>query len=141
MNLVKAHAFGNDFLLFEAVEVAGSRDRAGVRAERVRAAPWHRRRRSDHLRTERCRARPCGSSTRMAARSEISGNGVRCLAAWIAARRGVSRPDTSSTIDTDAGPKSLELLETAAACYTFRAAMGQPEHVEAGRPRRGRRSA
>ena len=41
--------------------------------------------------------------------SEVSGNGVRCLAAWLA-RSGICAGGRRSTFDTDAGVKRLELL-------------------------------
>jgi diaminopimelate epimerase len=61
--------------------------------------------------------------------SEVSGNGVRCLAAWIASR-GERLERGSIEIETDAGIKTLELLERRDGRYTFRAAMGQPEQIE-----------
>ena len=64
-------------------------------------------------------------------RSEVSGNGVRCLGAWIASQRGVPMPGQQAPIEiqTDAGVKRLELLSYQDGRYTFRAAMGTPEHV------------
>ena len=64
-------------------------------------------------------------------RSEISGNGVRCLGAWIASQRGVAMPGQQAPIEiqTDAGLKRLELLSYEGGRYTFRAAMGMPEQV------------
>src|SRR3954470_20379242 len=55
--------------------------------------------------------------------SEVSGNGVRCLAAWLARTRSL-RPGQAIEIETDAGVKTLELLEVDARRLTFRAAMG-----------------
>jgi diaminopimelate epimerase len=65
--------------------------------------------------------------------SEISGNGLRCLAAWMA------RSGASGTIDVDtgAGRRELELLARSGERYTFRAAMGQPEAVRQERIRVG----
>ena len=60
--------------------------------------------------------------------SEVSGNGVRCLAAWLARTRGM-KVGESVDIETDAGTKTLELLEQVGGRVTFRAAMGQPENV------------
>jgi diaminopimelate epimerase len=60
--------------------------------------------------------------------SEISGNGVRCLAALAAQRQGLA-PGAAVDIGTDAGVKRLELLSVAGERYTFRAAMGQPEQI------------
>jgi diaminopimelate epimerase len=59
----------------------------------------------------------------------VSGNGVRCLAAWLARER---RATVGESIDiaTDAGVKRLELLAIERGRYTFRAAMGQPEQLQ-----------
>jgi diaminopimelate epimerase len=61
--------------------------------------------------------------------SEISGNGVRCLAAWIAESRGLT-PGSVVAIATDAGPKPLQLLHRSGAEWAFCAAMGQPQQIE-----------
>jgi diaminopimelate epimerase len=65
-------------------------------------------------------------------RSEISGNGLRCLAASIARDTGLT-PGSTIDIDTEAGARRLELLGEANGRYTFRAAMGQPEQVTLAR--------
>ncbi len=69
-------------------------------------------------------------------RSEVSGNGVRCLAAWLARERGSGPGSDVFDIDTEAGVKRLELLDRTGARLTFRAAMGQPEADRARTPRR-----
>ena len=59
--------------------------------------------------------------------AEVSGNGVRCLAAWLAKQRGDTGGDTSDiVIGTAGGRKSLSLLEHQGQRYLFRADMGQP---------------
>ncbi len=63
--------------------------------------------------------------------AEVSGNGVRCLAAWIAKQRGDTGGDTSDiVIDTDAGRKSLSLLENHGQRYLFQADMGKPTSLQ-----------
>jgi len=57
--------------------------------------------------------------------SELSGNGLRCLAALVARSAG-HEPGAVVTVDTDAGTKTLELLARDGASWTFRAAMGSP---------------
>src|SRR5687767_1176889 len=58
--------------------------------------------------------------------SEVSGNGIRCLAALIVRER----PGTSRvTIDTPAGEKILELQGQQGDALTFRAAMGMPQDI------------
>jgi diaminopimelate epimerase len=60
--------------------------------------------------------------------SELSGNGLRCLAALVARTQGL-QPHTAVAVDTDAGLKTLELLARDGERYTFRAAMGQPTNL------------
>ncbi len=125
MHLVKAHAFGNDFLLVEESEVESAPDLAvlarmlcdrhrGVGADGLMVIGHRGPRRSMRL------LNADGSA------SEISGNGLRCLAAWLARGAAVH---SIIEIETDAGLKTLELLDVAANRYTFRAAMGQPSEV------------
>ena len=60
--------------------------------------------------------------------SEVSGNGVRCLAA-LAVRE---RPGTTEvTVVTPAGPKVLTLQERRGDVLTFRASMGAPQDIRA----------
>jgi diaminopimelate epimerase len=76
--------------------------------------------------------RPGGAAMRLlnadGSRSEVSGNGVRCLAAWLAAAQELTTGAVVE-IDTEAGPKHLELLDVTAGRFTFRASMGQPEAI------------
>jgi diaminopimelate epimerase len=125
MIVIKAHAYGNDFLLVPAEQVAATTDRraltrtlcarhTGVGGDGVIFfAPDGR---MDLLNAD-------GSY------SEVSGNGVRCLAAWLARERKAAA-GTSIDIATDAGVKRLELLAIEGARYTFRAAMGRPEQLQ-----------
>jgi diaminopimelate epimerase len=127
MNLVKSHAFGNDFLLLHRRELQGQR---GLAALARSLCDRHRGLGADGLivyDTDEGRA-----SMRLlnadGSRSEISGNGLRCLAASIARDTGLA-PGATIDIDTEAGAKRLELLGETAGRFTFRAAMGQPEQV------------
>ena len=126
MRLVKAHAFGNDFILLADHHLPRTADRAAL----ARAVcDRHRGLGGDGLIVF-----TGGAPARMdllnadGSYSEISGNGVRCLAAWLAHEAAAS-PGTTLTIETDAGLKPLELLQRDGARFQFRAAMGQPESV------------
>jgi len=128
--LVKAHAFGNDFILVEARAIPGDADLPAL-ARGI--CSRHRGMGADGLivySTTRT-----GASMRLlnadGSRSEVSGNGVRCLAAWIASQRGVPMPGQQAPIEieTDAGLKRLELLAYEDGRYTFRAEMGMPERI------------
>jgi diaminopimelate epimerase len=128
MKIVKGHAYGNDFLLVRAEDVAGGVDRADLTR---RLCERHRGAGADGVIFY---AGTGGAAARMdllnadGSYSEVSGNGVRCLAAWLARTHGVTAGDTVH-VDTDAGRKSLALLAIDGSQYTFRAAMGQPEDL------------
>jgi diaminopimelate epimerase len=126
MRLIKTHALGNDFLLMRDADVPPGVDRPALtRAVCAR----HRGVGADGL----IFYTPAANGATMAllnadgSYSEVSGNGLRCLAAWIAI------DDTSQSgeivIQTDAGPKRLTLMERAGSRLTFRAHMGQPEQI------------
>src|SRR5436190_6010742 len=127
MRLVKAHAYGNDFLLAEEQELAGA-DAAPLAR---RLCDRHRGIGADGLMV--FSDGPRGASMRLlnadGSPSEISGNGVRCLAAWLARTRTL-HAGNSLEITTDAGVKALELLAVEGRRLTFRAAMGQPQNIE-----------
>jgi diaminopimelate epimerase len=122
--LVKAQALGNDFLLVPASAAAGL---DGAMLARL-ACDRHHAVGADGLIIVSETA--AGAGTRLfnadGSPSEVSGNGVRCVAAWLAHSRRVG-PGTTLTIDTGAGPKALTLLDVADGRYVFRAAMGQPD--------------
>ena len=123
LHVAKAHAYGNDFLLVD--------DREALSPEIVR--------------------RLCGRHTGVGAdgvvlyglgeraatmrlfnadgsSSELSGNGLRCLAALIARRKSLS-DGSFVAVETCAGTKVLELLTVAGSRYTFRTALGPPADV------------
>jgi len=125
MKLIKAHAFGNDFLLVAEDQV---RDPAAVVHLARAVCERHRGIGADGLIVFAETA--AGASMRLlnadGSYSEISGNGVRCLAAWLAAARPGAR---AIDIETDAGLKRLKVLDRAGSRVTFRAAMGPPTDV------------
>jgi diaminopimelate epimerase len=123
LHVAKAHAYGNDFLLVDERE-AVSPDvvrrlcarHTGVGADGV--VIYGLRERAATMRLFNAD----GSA------SELSGNGLRCLAALIAKRNALS-DGSAVTIETCAGTKSLELLAVAESRYTFRTALGPPADV------------
>ena len=125
--LVKAHAYGNDFLLVSIDDLVGAPvDLARQVCDRHRGigadglillSPSRYNMRMDLLNAD-------GSH------SEISGNGVRCVAALLATYRYRKRRVGSTVvIDTDAGPKTLELLSRDGKRLTFVAEMGPPTEL------------
>jgi diaminopimelate epimerase len=130
ITLVKSHAFGNDFILAEQRATAAIAD---VRRFARDVCERHRGVGADGLILYRMTAKGAAMTLLNAdgSRSEVSGNGVRCLAAWIASQRGAAMPGQQALIEieTDAGTKRLELLGYENGRYTFRAAMGMPERI------------
>ena len=128
--LVKSHAFGNDFVLVDEQALAPSLDRPSfARAVCER----HRGLGADGLVI--FREQPAGGATfdllnADGSHSELSGNGVRCLAAWLVGRRADGEPSRRSVdIFTEAGVKRLDLIEREGGRFTFRASMGQPAEI------------
>ena len=120
----KGHAYGNDFLLVPeaAVQDCDLPSLARAMCERHEGIG------ADGLMTYALD----GASVRMSlfnadgSASEVSGNGIRCLAA-LAVRE---RPGTTEvTVVTPAGPKVLTLQENAGDMLTFRASMGSARDI------------
>jgi len=128
MKLIKSHAFGNDFLLVDAFDFSGIADPLAFTRD---VCDRHRGIGADGLIV--FETRNAGASMQLfnadGSRSEISGNGLRCLAAWIASTQELGE-GIFIDVETDAGVKSLELLSRRDGRYTFCAAMGQPERIE-----------
>ena len=119
MQFAKAHACGNDFLIVE-----GSCDTAlakklcerhtGIGADGVEFFE---------------RTGPLAGRIRLVnadgSIAEISGNGTRCVAAWMA-HVEQAQPGDLITIDTDAGPRSCRIVEASGSHYLIAAGMGIP---------------
>ncbi len=59
--------------------------------------------------------------------AEISGNGTRCVAAWLCSESGSDRAKESFAIRTGAGVKTCTLTRRNESSYEFETAMGQPQ--------------
>jgi diaminopimelate epimerase len=127
MEFIKAHAYGNDFLLLSSVEAARSADLPAL-ARRV--CHRHHGIGADGMMIVDETA--AGARTRLlnadGSRSEISGNGIRCVAAWLAHTRGLDQGG-HVVIETEAGPKRVDILSVNGLMYTCRAAMGHPQDL------------
>ena len=124
MNLIKSHALGNDFLLIDAAQIASDRNVSDLARD---VCERHRGIGADGLLIFTHPERQVSMRLLNAdgSPSEISGNGLRCLAAWLAHTGATGE----IVVDTDAGRKRLRLLEHSGNRYTFSAAMGQPEQI------------
>jgi diaminopimelate epimerase len=122
----KAHAYGNDFLY---VPLAAPVD----------AGPWARRLCDRHRGVGAdglifYTPTPLGATMTLfnadGSKSELSGNGLRGLAAIVAREwQSAGRADHVVTIDTTAGAKRLTLERTDGAAYLFSAEMGAPTGI------------
>jgi diaminopimelate epimerase len=129
MNVAKAHAYGNDFLFVPADQVEGlALDQLSRRlCERHSGVGGDGVIYYSTLPDSTARMRLVNAD---GSPSELSGNGLRCLAALVLHQRGAAaEPLTTLRVDTDAGWKTLALAGRSGARYTFRAAMGPPEAI------------
>jgi diaminopimelate epimerase len=128
--LVKAHAYGNDFVLVPEAALTALTPPVDCSVLARSLCDRHSGIGADGLILYGRQA--AASSMRLfnadGSASELSGNGVRCLAAVIA-RSERLRPPAVVTVETGAGIKRLDLLECEDTRYTFRAWLGQPEGV------------
>jgi len=125
LDLVKSHAYGNDFLL-----VPGDQVRDRDPAELARALCD---RQTGVGADGVILFRPVSGGAEMrllnadGSRAEVSGNGVRCLAAWLLESGLVEeRASSPVVIRTEAGEKRLWPLGRDGRRRAFRAEMGQP---------------
>ena len=120
--VTKAHAYGNDFLL-----VPGADAPAALPALARAMCDRHQGIGGDGLIVYGLRE--CGATMRLlnadGSWSELSGNGLRCLAALVA-RAQQLRPGMAVQVETEAGCKALDFLAHDGERYEFRAAMGAP---------------
>ncbi len=131
LKYAKAHACGNDFLIVEATtRLPEEQERAlaialcarttGVGADGVEFLHW------TGERSGAIRLRNADGSL-----AEISGNGTRCVAAWMAFSKQAG-PGESFTLQTDAGPRTCLLEDRDGARMRLRTGMGVPQVERAG---------
>jgi len=132
LRLVKAHAYGNDFLLVLSSEVRLKPDAtyAGAPALARALCARHDGVGADGLILYTLRERGATMTLFNADGSpaELSGNGLRCLAALVARAQRLAE-GAAITVDTGAGARRLDLLAREGERYTFRAAMGRAENI------------
>jgi len=130
LSVAKAHAYGNDFLFVPAEQAEG------VRLDELSRRLCNRHSGLGGDGVIYYTIAPDGTAQMKlintdGSPSELSGNGLRCLAALVLYRREQARlaPINEVRVDTQAGWKTLTLVSRLGGRYTFRAAMGQPERV------------
>jgi diaminopimelate epimerase len=125
LRVLKAHAYGNDFLFLPRSDApADLSSLARAMCDRHHGIG------ADGLIVYDLLPRAATMELRNAdgSASELSGNGLRCLAALVARAQDLSAGDVIA-VETGAGRKTLELLAQQGARYSFRAALGVPTDV------------
>ncbi len=120
LDFVKAHACGNDFLILE--EAAAHRNHAAL-ARRFCA-------RNTSIGADGIEfldRKPNGEFflrlfNADGSEAELSGNGTRCVAAWLAHSEGIRHV----TLGTHGGPRTCNVLESNGPVYTIESEMGVP---------------
>jgi diaminopimelate epimerase len=128
IHVTKGHAYGNDFLLTPLADAQrtgiGLRDLARALCDRHRGIGadglilYELGERSSTMELFNADGSP----------SELSGNGLRCLAALVARAQRLTAGSTI-TVETGAGTKTLDLLSVEEPRYSFRAALGLPTDI------------
>jgi len=116
---VKAHACGNDFLIVEgacdsALAIKLCSRNTGVGADGVEYLEW------TGERSGRIRLANADGSI-----AEISGNGTRCVAAWMAHAKKAQTRDVLS-IETDAGLRECRIVNANGSRFEISSGMGVP---------------
>jgi diaminopimelate epimerase len=124
MRFTKAHACGNDFLIVEGAcdpELAKKlcERHTGIGADGVEFFE------PTGARMGRIRLANADGSI-----AEISGNGTRCVAAWLAHRQ-TSAPGEVITLETDAGPRACIIVSANEGDFQIAAGMGVPQVAQA----------
>lgn len=120
----KAHACGNDFLIVERRHVAGKNlaelaqdlcaRNTSIGADGVEYFEW-----TGELSGKILLHNADGSI------AEISGNGTRCVAAWMASQKS-AKAGNVLTVETDAGLRQCQIVEANGHCYQIASGMGIP---------------
>lgn len=125
IQFVKAHACGNDFLVVDAEQVGAEKQRelavkmcarnTGVGADGVEYLEW------TGERSGKIRLFNADGSI-----AEISGNGTRCVAAWMAHEKKLGA-DSVITLETDAGVRECCIVQADGHRFQITSRMGIPE--------------
>jgi diaminopimelate epimerase len=125
IRFVKAHACGNDFLIVDSAEVSVEQQRdcavklcarnTGIGADGVEYLEWA------GERSGRIRLFNADGSV-----AEISGNGTRCVAAWMAREKGLGLGE-SIALKTDAGLRECSVVRADGNRFQIASLMGVPQ--------------
>jgi diaminopimelate epimerase len=125
IEFTKAHACGNDFLIVDATQVGG-RDLARLSREMCARTTGIGADGVEYLTQTGEREGRIHMYNADGTVAEISGNGTRCVAAWMAYQNGLHAGD-EVRLETDAGMRICRLESAAAVEFRFTTAMGVPQ--------------
>ncbi len=133
LRVVKAHAYGNNFVFLESAEVQRTVQGSDYAPLARAICDRHRGIDADGLILYGYRERRATMQLFNAdgSTAEISGNGLRCLAALVVHFQSL-RAGALITVDTSAGVKTLEFLERDGQRFKFCAMMGRPDEIRHG---------
>jgi diaminopimelate epimerase len=125
IEFTKAHACGNDFLIVDAGQVVGH-DLARLAREMCARTTGIGADGVEYLTQSSAREGRIHLYNADGSAAEISGNGTRCVAAWMAYQAGLIAGD-EVRIETDAGMRIGRLESFAGAEFHFTTGMGVPQ--------------
>lgn len=124
IEFAKAHACGNDFLIVDAAEVRG-RDPGQLAREMCARTTGIGADGVEYLTQRNEREGRIHLYNADGSAAELSGNGTRCVAAWMAYRAGLDAGD-EVRVETDAGLRVCRIESADGAAFQFTTGMGVP---------------
>lgn len=124
IEFAKAHACGNDFLIVDAAQIVG-RDAGQIAREMCARTTGIGADGVEYLTQTSEREGAIHLYNADGTAAELSGNGTRCVAAWMAYRAGL-RAGEDVRLHTDAGLRICRLEAVTGAEFQFTTAMGVP---------------
>ena len=125
IEFTKAHACGNDFLIVDAKQ-DGGRDLARLSREMCARTTGIGADGVEYLTLRNEREAAIHLYNADGSTAELSGNGTRCVAAWMAYRAGLHAGD-QVRVETDAGVRICRLESASGAEFQFTTGMGVPQ--------------
>ena len=124
IEFAKSHACGNDFLIVDAAQVKG-RDLGRLAHEMCARTTGIGADGVEYLTQRRDREGAIHLYNADGTEAELSGNGTRCVAAWMAYRAGLRAGD-EVRLETDAGVRTCRLEAVKGTEFQFTTTMGVP---------------
>jgi diaminopimelate epimerase len=125
IEFAKAHACGNDFLIVNETQVRG-RDLAQLSEEMCARTTGIGADGVEYLTQRNEREATIHLYNADGSAAELSGNGTRCVAAWMAYQAGLGKGE-EVRLDTDAGVRTCRIEAMEGETFQFKTGMGVPQ--------------